>query len=64
MAIVTQTDNFIYETAAVSLSHPLDLGPMWARANALATTCEADLATLQNWFGIRGGSDRRTKSRS
>lgn len=55
MAIVTQTENFVYETAAASILRPLDFGAAWARANALVATCEADLATLQKWFGIQGG---------
>jgi hypothetical protein len=57
MPLVTQTENFIYETAPFDPLHPdlADFGAAWARANALAATCECDLATLQKWFGVSGG---------
>jgi hypothetical protein len=40
---------------AFSPSHLVDFGATWARANALADTCEEDFRTLQKWFGVPGG---------
>src|SRR5204862_5303265 len=59
MAIVAQTDNFVFETAGFESFHwdakALIDAQTLAKALAAPSACEADFATLQKWFGVPGG---------
>jgi hypothetical protein len=59
MALVAQTENFVFETAGFASFHDdfnaLIEARSLAQALAASGACETDLATLQKWFGAPGG---------
>jgi len=53
MALLTATPNFFFEVPTVW--NPAAFGEAFRRATAVAATCDADLATLEDWFSVGGG---------